>query len=136
MYSAIAEAPTGGGLALAGTLTSATEIVAMVSLEGALPPAGMGVVIRGRINVTGGATGGAHTIKCRRGALVSGTQVGATQTITFPATTTIDAPFSFVDTTGPAANGQYNITWTAAGSNGVFNDGQIEVCVPVQGADV
>lgn len=130
MFSAIQEAPTGAGLALAGTLTSASETALMVSLAGLpLPPAPQGVVIRGRINVTGGATGGGHTVKCRRGSGTGGTQVGATQTITFAATTTVDLPYSFVDT-APTGSSQYTVTYTAAGSNGTFNDGQIEVMVP------
>lgn len=133
MYSNYAQAPTGGGLALAGVLTSATEIAAMVSqlTEGPLPPAPQGVVIRGRLNVTGGATGGGHTIKCRRGSGTGGAQVGLTETITFPATTTIEMPYSFVDTA--PTTGQYTVTYTAAGSNGTFNDGCIEVTVPDPG---
>lgn len=134
MYSTYSQAPTGGGLALAGTLTSATELVVMVSepaAGGALPQRPQGAVIRGVINATGGATGGGWTIKCRQGSTTAGTQVGITDTYTYPATTTTTFPYSFNDTSAAGApNGVYCVTVTAAGSNGTFNDGSIEVYVP------
>lgn len=130
MYSNYQQAPTGGGLAIAGVLTAAVETAVMVSPLGApLPPSPQGVVIRGRINATGGATGGGWSIRCRRGSGTGGAQVGPTITFTYPATTTSEIPFSFNDLT-PPASGQYTITVAAAGSNGTFNDGAIEVYVP------
>jgi hypothetical protein len=118
-------------------LTAGTE--ALVSPGGlspvnmAIPPAPVGVVIRGRVNATGGATGGGWSVKCRKAVAatptVSSTQVGATQTVTFPATTTIDFPFAFVDT-AYVAQTVYTITLTAAGSNGTVNDVGLEIMVP------
>lgn len=138
MFSTYAQAQTPGGLAIAGTLTAATEIAVLVSVagEGPLPPASQGVVIRGRINATGGATGGGWSIRCRRGSGTGGAQVGPTITFTYPATTTSEIPFSFVDT-APVGSAVYTITVSAAGSNGTFNDGAIEVMVPTPGgADI
>jgi|SRR5215469_8442589 len=126
MFSNYAQLPAGGA-----TLTAGSEAAYQSSSAAAVPPAPQGVVVRGYINVTGGATGGAWTIKCRRGVGIAGTQVGATQTYTMPATTSVSIPYSFVDTAPPAGqNGVYTVTVTAAGSNGTTNDGAMEVYVP------
>lgn len=120
------------------TLTAGTETAYQTASPAAVPPAPQGVVIRGYVNVTGGATGGGWTIRCRRGVGVAGAQVGLTQTYTMPASTTVSIPYSFVDTAPPAGqNSVYTVTVTAAGSNGVGNDGALEVVVPEPaGSDV
>jgi hypothetical protein len=133
MYSNYAQAPTPGGLALAATLTSGTQAAALESQPGVLPPAPQGVVIRGYINITAGATAGAYAIKCFQGSGLTGTQIGLSggdtaQTI---ASSPSQIAFSFCDTNNvKAPNGVYTIGVTAAGSSGTFNDGAIEVVVP------
>jgi hypothetical protein len=141
-FASFAQAPTGGGVALGATLTSGTQAAVMQSEpveDGALPPAPMGVVIRGFINVTSGATAGAYAIKCFQGSGLAGTQVGLAAGDTFQtiASSPSQVHFSFTDTNvQKAANGVYTIGVTAAGSNGVFNDGAIEVYVPMQGSEI
>jgi hypothetical protein len=126
----------------AQSLTAGTEALATGGLSPAslpIPPAPEGVVIRGRFNATGGATGGGWSVKCRKGnpPTTASTQVGATQTVTVAATTTVDVPFSFVDTSPSPQPTQYSLTLTAAGSNGTLNDVGLEVMVPdVYGEDV
>jgi hypothetical protein len=130
MYSNYQQFP--GALPAGGTtLTAASELAYQESQpDQSIPPAPQGRVIRGYINATGGATGGAWSIKCRQGAGTGGTQVGNTQSYTFPATTTVSIPYSFNDTSATAPqNGLYTITVTAAGSNGTANDGAMEVFV-------
>lgn len=129
MYSNNQQFP--GALPAGGTtLTSGSELAYMQSQPSSPPPAPQGRTIRGYINATGGATGGGWSIKCRQGTGVAGTQVGNTQTVTFPATTTISIPYSFTDTSATQpANGIYTITVTAAGSNGTANDGNMEITV-------
>jgi hypothetical protein len=140
-FAIFAQAPTGGGIALGATLTSGTPASAMVSEPvegGALPPAPMGVVIRGFINVTSGATAGAYSIKCYQGVGTGGTQIGLAAGDTFQtiASSPSQVQYSFTDTNvQKAPNGVYTIVITAAGSNGVFNDGAIEVYVPMQGSE-
>lgn len=130
------------GLAIA--LPAGTETVAVTS-----PPIqsvadladSPGRVIRGTINVTGGATGGAWSVKCRY-QNATGTQIGGTRTVTMAAATTQEIPFNFMDNgIGPspvageiAAGGVYVITLTAAGSAGTVNEGGIEVFDPIQNA--
>lgn len=136
MYSNFANAPTGGGVALGATLTAGTPAAVMVSTPGAVPPAPQGVVIKIYMNITAGATAGAYVVKLYQGNGLSGTQVGPAAGQTFQ--TIVSAPgveyLTFVDTSG-YAGGQYTVSVTAAGSNGVFNFGSIEVFVPVQGGD-
>ena len=117
--------------ATGATLTAATEVVVIVKVVESSPGGGaaQGRVIRGVLNATGGATGGAWSLKVRQGSTTSGTQVGTTDTITFPATTTISIPFSKQDLSAQGA-GTYCVTLTAAGSNGTMNDGCLEVEVP------
>jgi hypothetical protein len=133
MYSNYAQAPTPGGAALGATLTSGTQLATLESQPGALPPAPQGVVIRGYLCITAGATAGAYAIKCYQGAGLSGTQIGLAGGDLFTTIASGDSqvPFSFVDTNATkAANGVYTIGVTAAGSNGTLVDGAIEVVVP------
>ena len=138
MYSQYSQAPTGGGLAIGGTLTSGTDIKTLVSQsDTSVPPAPQGVVIRGFICVTSGATAGAYSIKCFQGSGLTGTQIGVSsgQLFTTIASGDSNVPFSFVDT-NPSSNptpGVYTIGVTAAGSSGTLVDGAIEVMVPDPG---
>jgi hypothetical protein len=130
MFSNIQQFP--GALPAGGTtLTAGTETAYMESQpQASVPPAPQGRIIRGYINATGGATGGGWSVKCRQGIGTTGTQVGNTQTITYPATTTISFPFSFTDSSATQpANGVYTITVTATGSNGTAVDGTLEIFV-------
>jgi hypothetical protein len=116
----------------ATSLVSGTETTAATSPSFTAPPAPLGIVIRGRCNVTGGATAGGYTVKCRRGTGTGGTQIGSTQTVqSSVASTVFEIPFSFVDTAPPAGQSSvYTVTLTAAGSNGTLNDVGLEVYVP------
>jgi hypothetical protein len=138
MYSNYAQTPTGGGLAVGATLTSGVQAAALVSTPGPMPPAAQGRVIRGYINITGGATPGAYAIKCFQGNGLAGTQIGPAGGDTFLSVVgASQVSFSFLDTTAAGApNGVYTIGVTAAGSNGTYNDGAIEVFVPVEGSDI
>lgn len=139
MYSSYSQAPTGPGLAIGGVLTAASEIAVMTSEQGAaqIPPGPQGVVIRGVIWISGGVTGGTWTIKCRRGAGIGGAQVGVSNSIAIGANGVTEITYTYNDPAPPASvNGIYTITVTAAGSNGTFNDGGIEVMVPAPGTDV
>jgi hypothetical protein len=137
MFSSFANAPTGGGVALGATLTSGTPAAVMTSEPAMLPPASMGVVIKVYLNITAGATAGAYTVKLYQGNGLSGTQVAPTAGQTFQ--TIVSAPgveyLTFLDTSG-YLGGQYTVSVNAAGSNGVFNFGSIEVMVPVLGEDI
>jgi len=105
------------------------------------PDPELSMVVRGRVNATGGATGGGWSVKLRKAAnnatpTTGSTQVGATQTVTFPATTTIDFPFSFTDTAWTPGT-VYALTLTAAGSNGTVNDVGLELYSPTPyGTDI
>jgi hypothetical protein len=137
MYYTYDAAPTGGGLALAGSISDSAETVLMVSKHGPLPPASMGVVIKGFVNCTQGATVGAITFKCYQGNGDAGTAVGSALVDYGPIVSQHGTHyFSFLDT-APVGDGQYTITGQLAGStsNAVFNFGSIEVLVPEQGAD-
>jgi hypothetical protein len=134
MFSEYQQFP--GALPAGGTtLTLATELAYMISpanLE--LPEASQGVVIRGYLSITLGATGTGGTIKCRRGSGVAGAQVGNTQTFAVPAAAGNNPmiPFSFND---PIMNspGLYTVTFTATGVAATAVDGALEICVPVPG---
>lgn len=120
----------------AGTATIAAQSAPMPSMADF--PDNPGRVIRGTVNVTGGATGGAWTLQCRY-QTAAGTQVGGTRTITMAAATTQEIPFTFSDAgIGPspvagelAAGGIYAIVITAAGSAGTVNAYGVEVYLPV-----
>jgi len=127
-----------GALPAGGTtLTSATELAYMTSPASlSVPPPDIGVVIRGYVNATAGATGTAFTIKCRRGSGTGGTQVGVSNTHTVANNANASIPFAFVDPTPVAPfapSSVYTVTVTAVGANGTAVDGQLEVCVPATG---
>jgi hypothetical protein len=136
-FSTILNAPTGGGVALGATLTSGTQAAVMVSEAGTQPPpAPYGVVVKVSLNITAGATAGAYAVKLFQGNGLSGTQVGPAAGYTFQtiASSPSQVYLTFVDTSG-YAGGQYTVGVTAAGSNGVFNFGSVEVMVPMQGTE-
>jgi hypothetical protein len=136
-FSTFYNAPTGGGVALGATLTAGTPAAVMVSQPVQLPPAPQGVVIKVYLNITAGATAGAYTVKLYQGNGLSGTQVGPTAGQTFQ--TIVSSPgveyMTFVDQSG-YLGGEYTVSVNAAGANGTFNFGSIEVMVPIEGSDI
>jgi hypothetical protein len=138
MFYSYNAAPTGGGLALAGAISDSANTVLMVSNHGPLPPASMGVVVRGFVNCTQGGTVGAITFTCYQGNGVGGTQVGSALVDYGPIVSQKGTHyFSFLDTS-PTGDAQYTIAAQLAGStsNATFNFGSIEILVPVQGEDI
>lgn len=85
-----------------------------------ISPGSANVIVRGDVNITLGAGVTAVVAKCFNNA---GTQVGLTKTTTVTASTTVDLPFTFRDTT-PRTNNVYSIqlTCTGATANSTVND--------------
>lgn len=96
--------------------------------SGELTPAG----IDGSINFTAGTGTTAVVVRCRQTNLVTGTQVGASCTVTLAAGNSATIPVDFIDATqyiNQAAGGQYVITIQQTGgtANGTVNEGTVEV---------
>ena len=132
MYHSYNAAPTGGGLALGGSISDSVNTVLMVSNHGSLGETPQGVVIKGFANVLQGGTVGAITFTCYQGNGTGGTQVGSALVDYGPIVSQKNTHyFSFLDTS-PTGDGQYTIAAELAASTsaGTFEFGAIEVFVP------
>lgn len=96
-----------------------------------------GLVIRGYLNVTTGATATAAVIRCRRGVGTGGALIGVANTHTIGAAVSGSIPFSFNDLAPATVDTppQYTITLSVTGQSGAgtVNDGCIEIWAPVEG---
>jgi hypothetical protein len=136
LYHSYNPAPTGGGLALGGSISDSANTVLMVSNHGALPPDPQGVVIKGFANILQGGTVGAITFTCYQGNGTGGTQVGSALVDYGPIVSQKNTHFFCFYDSAPTGDGQYTIAAELAGSTsaGTFEFGGIEVFVP-QGSD-
>jgi hypothetical protein len=111
------------------TLVTTAETAAVTTpvLPVTPPGGGQGLVIRGNLNVTTGASTTAIVIKVRQGSGTGGTQIGNTQTVTAAAAASYDLAFEVIDSS-PVPSSQYTVTvtQTAATGNGAVNQSEIE----------
>jgi len=118
-----------GAIPTGGTAVTVAESVLMAAAPSEVPEAPQGVIIRGFLNLTAGATGTGFALRCRQNTL-TGTQVGNTQTVTFANSASGSVYYSFSDNTlTKPTQGTYVITATATTAAGTINDGALEVFV-------
>lgn len=109
------------------TVTTAETVAVVLPALGEAVPVGMGFLISGYVNFSGGTTGTTVQIRVRQGTTTGGTQVGTTDTHTIVAGAPQSIPFAQLFG-GPApAGNQFCVTVQnpAATANGVINDATI-----------
>lgn len=112
----------------AGTITGATELVAVTSNGINTSGPGSRVFVRGYFNATCGTVGTTLTIRVRRGTSITGTLVGQADVFTIVASTLNQMAILAVDSPGEVSGQQYVITVQqgAGAGNGTLNDAGIE----------
>lgn len=110
------------------TITTTSETVAATGTTVTENnPGGQGVIVYGVVNVTSGTLTTALVIRVRQNSL-TGSVVGAAQTITTTATNSVSIPFHVLDTatlTGPI-NYVVTVQQTGASANGTVNFAAID----------
>jgi hypothetical protein len=118
--------------------TAATEVVAITSTDQINTlDASQGMVVKGQVNFTAGATPGTVTARVRQGSGLAGAVVGApivlgttVAAVVFSANLIVVDPAPLLVGAGNAALPVYTITLTVAGSNGTGTYAVIEVDQP------
>ena len=109
------------------TVTTAETVAAVLPALAEAMPVGMGFLISGFVNFTGGTTGTTVQIRVRQGTTTAGAQVGSTDTHTIVAAAPQSIPFAQLFGGAAPAGNQFCVTVQnpAATANGVINDATI-----------